>query len=253
MSMNNTEFDVDEKMNLAQKIIGYEFKDKNLLRAALTHPSAVENMPDEHSYERLEFLGDSVVGFIVARELFERFPEMNEGKLTRLKVSLVSGSSFSAISNELGLSECIFFGGSEVGTGSRGLQSALENVYESIVGALLLDGGLEAAYAFVDKTLGPHLQKDRAFVPESPKSLLQECTQRDLHETPSYRLVSQSGPAHNPTFESEVIVGSKSMGSGIGSSKKEAEANAALSALYKLGYVDESGHEIFDLNEHKKG
>ena len=109
--------------------------------AAITHPSAVEGLPVTASYERLEFLGDSILGAIVATDLFERFSSMDEGELTRLKISLVSGKTLSAVAESLGIGECIVFGESEKGTGSRGLPSALENVYESVVGALYLDGG----------------------------------------------------------------------------------------------------------------
>lgn len=242
--IHDSELRIEQKVDRAQEITGHVFKDRQLLVTALTHPSAVEGMPDTPSYERLEFLGDSVAGFIVARELYLKFPDLDEGMLTRLKVSLVSGASFSEIAGELGLGECIIFGNSETGTGSRGLASALENVYESIVGALLLDGGVTSAARFIKRTLGPHLVKDRALIPDNPKSVLQECTQRDHHETPSYRLVGQDGPAHDPTFTCEALVGDKPVGTGSGSSKKEAEAQAAMNALFNLGYVDENGRQV---------
>ena len=127
---------LSERLTRAQEISGHEFNNKVLLRAALTHPSAVEGQPVSASYERLEFLGDSILGAVVARSLFESYPEFDEGKLTRLKVSLVSGATLSEVSYELGIDDIIIFGASETGTGARGLHSALENVYESLVGAL---------------------------------------------------------------------------------------------------------------------
>ena len=136
---------LSERLARAQEILGHEFNNKVLLRAALTHPSAVEGQPVSASYERLEFLGDSILGAVVARSLFESYPEFDEGKLTRLKVSLVSGATLSEVSHELGIDDIIIFGASETGTGARGLHSALENVYESLVGALYLDAGWDVA------------------------------------------------------------------------------------------------------------
>ncbi len=228
---------LSDRLARAEQILGHEFSDKKLLRSALTHPSAVEGEPVWASYERLEFLGDSVLGMIVAAELYRAYPEFDEGKLTRLKVSLVSGATLSDVSAELGIDACIIFGASETGTGARGLHSALENVYESLVGALYLDGGWSAASDFVTRTLKPHLATERAEHPTNPKSYLQECVQGDGHEPPSYKMVSSEGPAHAPTFTCVALVDGIRQGRGVGSSKKEAEAAAALDALDRLGYT----------------
>ena len=225
------------KIDRIQNILGYRFHDLELLKSAITHPSAVEGKPVSAGYERLEFLGDSVVGFIVSEALYERFPDLDEGGLTRLKVSLISGESLSAAAAEHGFADIIIFGQSERGTGARGMHSALENVYEAVTGALFLDGGIEVAKRWVIDTLRPHLAPWRAEVPENPKSLLQEKTQADLRETPWYELVSTGGPAHKPTFVCDCIVGERRVGRGEGSSKKEAEAFAAAMALRTLGYV----------------
>ena len=119
-----------------EEIVGHHFDNKRLIEVALTHPSAAEGHAVADSYERLEFLGDSIVGAMVATDLYERFPQMNEGELTRLKISLVSGPMLSEVAGELGIGDLIVFGESEKGTGARGMRSALENVFESIVGAL---------------------------------------------------------------------------------------------------------------------
>lgn len=119
----------------AERIVDHVFADKNLIASALTHPSAVEGRPVSASYERLEFLGDSILGAMVATDLFERFPSMDEGQLTQLKISLVSGQMLSPVAEQLGLAPLILMGESERGTGARGMHSALENVYESIVGS----------------------------------------------------------------------------------------------------------------------
>ena len=153
-------------------------------------------------------------------------------------MSLVAGFTLSEVADELGIGSCIFFGASETGTGARGLHSALENVYESLVGALFLDGGWDVAEAFILRTLKPHLATERAERPENPKSYLQECVQRDGMASPSYKLVSTEGPAHAPTFTAVVLIDGVRRGRGSGSSKKEAEAAAALDALERLGYTE---------------
>lgn len=226
-----------KRIERAEEICGHAFQDRQLLRAALTHPSAVEGQPVSASYERLEFLGDSILGSVVALALFKSYPELDEGKLTRLKVSLVSGMTLSEVGDELGLGPLIIFGASETGTGARGLHSALENVYESLVGALYLDGGWEAAEAFISRTLRPHLAAERAEHPTNPKSFLQERAQADHLGTPAYKLVDTSGPAHEPIFTAVALIDGARQGRGVGSSKKEAEAAAGLDALERLGYT----------------
>lgn len=217
----------------AEEILQYTFHDKSLLLAALTHPSAVEGHSVSDSYERLEFLGDSILGSIVAYRAFHDYPDLNEGGLTRIKVSLVSGSSLAKVAGELGFADIIIFGSSERGTGKRGLHSALENVYESLVAALYLDGGLDSAVAFVDRTLICHMSIDMAKEPENPKSVLQEKLQED-GITPTYRLVETQGPPHDRTFVTQVFVGVDSIAKGVGRTKKESESKAAQSALEML-------------------
>ncbi len=226
-----------KKLARAQDILEYRFENPSILLSAITHPSATEGKPVKFSYERLEFLGDSILGAVVANEAFHAYPELDEGGLTRIKVALVSGSSLASVAEKLGFADVIVFGSSETGTGARGLHSALENVYEALVGALYLDGGWDVAEAFVTRTLKPHLAADRAEHPTNPKSYLQECVQGDHGDPPVYKLVDTSGPAHEPTFTAVVLVGGVRSGRGSGSSKKEAEAAAALDALERLGYT----------------
>jgi ribonuclease-3 len=230
---------LDRKVRAAEAILDHTFHDRRLVVSAITHPSAVEGHPISDCYERLEFLGDSILGAIVATDLFARFGDLDEGELTRMKISLVSGETLSGVAETLGVGGCIVFGESEKGTGARGLHSALENVYESLVGALYLDGGYDVTRAFVTRTLGPHVSRDVALRPVSPKSRLQEITQRDLHCAPVYKLEGEEGPAHDPTFTSVVILDGKRMGRGKGSSKKEAESAAASDAIERLGATTE--------------
>ena len=194
-------YSIAEKMNRAEAICDHTFSDRDLLRSAITHPSAVEGQPVSASYERLEFLGDSILGSIVALALFKAYPNFDEGKLTRLKVSLVSGATLSDVGLELGIDKCI------------------------------------VAEAFISRTLKPHLATERAEHPSNPKSFLQECVQGDRFDPPAYKLVDTSGPAHAPTFTAVALVDGIRRGRGTGSSKKEAEAAAALDALERMGYT----------------
>ncbi len=222
------------KLDKMQDILQYRFENENYLLSAITHPSAVEGRAVKYSYERLEFLGDSVLGAIVATEAFERFHELDEGGLTRIKVALVAGSTLSDIAADLGFADLIVFGSSEAGTGKRGLHSALENVYEAVCGALFLDGGVQAAHVFVERTLFPLMQPELALEPENPKSALQERLQED-GITPTYKLVETQGPPHDRTFVAQVFAGAQGLALGTGSTKKEAESQAAKSTLARLG------------------
>ena len=236
-----------KRVAAAEAICGHEFSDKTLLERALTHPSAVEGARTKLSYERLEFLGDSVLGAIVATDIYERYPAMNEGELSQLKIALVSGNMLSMIAKGLGVGPLIVMGESEKGTNARGMHSALENVYESIVGALYLDAGYEATHEFVQRTLGPHVSTDLAKKPISAKSRLQEVTQRDMRCGPEYKLIAEEGPAHTPTFTSVAMVEGRRIGRGQGHSKKSSESAAAADALVNLGYAKEGefDHEGF--------
>ncbi len=218
----------------AEAIIGHHFENKQLLLSAITHPSANEGRAVRYSYERLEFLGDSILGAIVASQAFNRYHDLDEGGLTRIKVALVSGSHLSEVAADLGLADVIMFGSSEQGTGKRGLQSALENVYEAIVAALYLDGGIAAAEEFVERTLIGRMSLDLAKEPENPKSALQEKLQED-GITPTYRLVETQGPPHDRTFVAQVFAGDQGLAQGVGRTKKEAESRAAKSTLARLG------------------
>ncbi|HQE69520.1 MAG TPA: ribonuclease III [Atopobiaceae bacterium] len=225
------------RLSRIEAICGHHFDDQELVSSAITHPSAVEGMGISASYERLEFLGDAVLGALVSSYLYEHFDEMDEGELTRLKISLVSGKMLSDVAEDLGIAPLIIMGDSERGTGARGMHSALENVYEALVGAIYLDAGVEASRAFVERTLIVRVTPELAKRPLSPKSLLQQCTQKEFKCAPVYQLIDQSGPAHNPVFTSEVSVCDKVEGSGSGATKKESEEHAAQDALARLGYI----------------
>lgn len=236
------------KLDRAQEILDWRFENTQYLLSAITHPSATEGRAVKFSYERLEFLGDSILGALVANEAFHRFPDLDEGGLTHIKVALVSGASLSEVAEKLGFADIIVFGSSETGTGRRGLHSALENVYEAVVAALYLDGGVEVAASFVERTLIPKMSLSLAREPENPKSALQEKLQEG-GITPTYKLVETQGPPHDRTFVAQVYAGDKGLARGVGRTKKEAESQAAkttlarLSEFFGIGLSDEQQAE----------
>lgn len=209
----------------------YEFADPNLLRLALTHPSFEEGTRGD--YQRLEFLGDAILGAVVAAELYDRHPDWDEGRLTKMKTSLVSRTALAAAGREIGMAEAILLGRSEQGATARGMTSALADSFEAVAGAHYLDGGLKAAARFVLDALGSRIQSaDDSEPPEHPKSVLQELLQ-SRGKAPIYRSVKESGPPHQRRFTVEVSDGEDILGSGTGASKKEAEMKAAEAALAK--------------------
>lgn len=218
-----------EKLEAAQTIVEHRFGDLTLLQRAITHPSAVTNTTRD-SFERLEFLGDSVISVLVAEELFRRFPEMPEGGLTRVRISLVAGPVLASVAQAAGLEDVLILGESELRSGMRGRVSALEDVYEALTAALFLDAGMEKAREWVMRTLGPLISEDVAATPANPKSVLQEMVQA-CGDSPVYRILGHEGPPHDRSFSAAVEVGGKVLGEGSGRSKREAEAAAAAAAL----------------------
>lgn len=225
--------DSAQRLVAAQQLIGRDFDDPSLLERALTHPSFIDEPGVFQDYERLEFLGDAVLGLIVVEEVYRRFPDIPEGVMTKIKIAVVSGTNLTSVAEELGLASLILMGQSEVGTKGRGLSSALENVFEAIVGALYLDGGLDASREFVLRTLGGRISPEAVELLEHPKSELQEFLQA-RGTVPEYCVIATQGPPHDRTFEVVVSVGKVEAGRGVGRSKKEAEANAAACALASL-------------------
>lgn len=227
----------EERLAAAERIVGHRFGDRCLLAAALRHPSAAENLSHADSYERLEFLGDAVLGAVVAVEAYRRYPKMSEGQLTELKIALVSGKMLADMSERLGVRELIEFGDAERGTGDRGVRKALEDVFEALVGATFIDGGIDAARRFVLEQLGPHMTPEQIKKSVNPKTRLQSITQsggRGSKVTPTYRLVGMTGPAHARVFTSVALVENDVIGRGEGSSKKESESAAAADAIARI-------------------
>ena len=211
--------------------LGYEFHDAALLSEALTHSTYAE----EHgcpSNQRLEFLGDAVLELCVSRRLFERERDIGEGVLTKWRALLVCENSLAACARELGLGECLRMSGSALTDGLRFKPSVLCDAMESVIAAVYLDGGLEAAAALVERILGAGMEHAPE-VPDDYKSRLQMLLQEDGGSAPEYRLVSASGPDHQKVFEFECAFGDI-VTRGVGASKKQAQQAAAREALALL-------------------
>ena len=220
-------------MEAIERKLNYTFRDKLLLANALTHSSyANENRGHScESNERLEFLGDSVLGFVVADALYRRESELPEGRMTRVRAQLVCEDSLRRVATELGLGSYIRLGRGEEHTGGRNRASILADAVEALIAAMFLDGGLEVARAFIERNILSALDKGDWLAFGDGKTELQELVQRKSGQTLSYELVSESGPDHNKTFRMRVLLNGEPIGSGEGRTKKEAEQSAARAAL----------------------
>ena len=215
------------------------FKDPSLLRLALTHRSYANEArsPVAESNERLEFLGDALIGLAVAREVYERYPDRPEGELTALRSALVRGETLARIADSVELGRHLIMGKGEEASGGRGRPSNLATAFEALVGALLLDSGYGVAAAFVIRAASDEmLAADRRRDHKSSKSLLQELVQRGSVAGPSYRVVEVSGEDHTRLFTVEVSVAGEVVGRGMGPRKALAEAEAANEALRAMGH-----------------
>jgi ribonuclease-3 len=215
--------------------IGYRFKNITLLQRALTHSSyANEYWRDSlMSNERLEFLGDSILGMVVAEYLYHQFPDRPEGELTRMRADMVCENSLAAIAVKIGLGEHLQLGHGEERFGGRNRASILADAVESVIAACYLDGGMDAAKAFVEKFILVNVPL-RKLNNADYKTALQELVQQKKNQMIAYRLVGESGPDHDKQFRVELTINGEIVGTGIGSSKKRAEQDAARVALEKL-------------------
>lgn len=213
-------------------VLDHQFSRPDLLREALTHPSARgRRSRDPRGYERLEFLGDRVLGLIVAEQLFSRFPKEAEGALTRRHTSLVRREALTQVAQAAGLGEHIILSPGEDAAGARANPSVLADVCEAVIAALYLDGGLGAAGKFVARWWRPQLEGMGAAPPRDPKTALQEWAQARGLPLPDYKTVKTEGPAHRRTFTVTVAVEGLAPATASGASKRAAEVAAAAVAL----------------------
>lgn len=221
-----------EKSKELELKIGYEFKEKELLKQALTHSSfsneqRINKLKD---YERLEFLGDAVLELLSSKFFFLSHPEMTEGEMTKLRSSMVCEPALAFCARDLNLGEYILLGKGEEATGGRERDSIISDVMEAVIGALYLDGGLEEADKFIHKFILSDLESKQLFY--DSKTILQEQLQKSgdkLH----YELIEESGPDHDKQFKVEVKIDTVVIGTGVGRTKKSAEQKAAYEALLR--------------------
>ena len=213
-------------------MLGYEFRDPDLLREALTHASGANHRLA--SNERLEFLGDAILGAVVCEMLFRRFPDYQEGDLTRIKSVVVSRKTCARISEELGLDAYLILG-KGMGGGDQTPSSVLADVFESLIGAIFVDGGMAAAARFIARHMDPEIESAvEGQNGLNHKSNLQQAAQRDFGETPTYLLLDEKGPDHSKCFKMAAQIGREQYAPAWGRNKKEAEQRAALNALSQL-------------------
>lgn len=214
--------------------IDYKFKNSALLTEALTHSSYANERGNVISNERMEFLGDAVLSIVSAEYLYTKFPKMPEGKLSKLRSSLVCTQSLSGFARELCIGDYLRLGKGEKASGGADRDSILENAFEAIIAAIYLDGGMENAKNFVLRFLAREVD-GHSISFKDYKTTLQEVIQQNPDETLNYVLVGEHGPDHDKRFDVEVHLNSNVIGRGTGRSKKQAEQEAAREALSLLG------------------
>lgn len=229
---------IRDEFDELQSRIDYRFRDRGLLEHALTHRSraAEDATGGVADNESLEFLGDAVLGLVVAHALHERFPGYNEGQKSKIKAQVVSTQSLAQHAEQLGLGEHLILGRGEEKTGGRFKQALLADAYEALIAAIYLDGGLEEAARFLHRELQEALDRGATqnFVSRDYKSALQERLQALGRPLPEYRVSGEAGPDHRKVFSVEVVVGGEVLGAASGNAKKEAEQEAARLALARL-------------------
>ena len=225
-------------MQELEKKLNYTFRNPALLSEALSHSSYANEHRSSHlnSNERLEFLGDSVLGFVTAEFLFTQHPDLPEGDLTRIRAALVCEQSLYEVAKKLGLGRYLKLGRGEEAGGGRERTSILADATEAVFAAVYLDGGIQEASALIHRVL---LDVEREEIVEERrrdfKTALQELVQRQADQVLSYRMIGEQGPDHAKIFQAEVLLNGEPLGSGFGRSKKEAEQSAAKAALKTLG------------------
>jgi ribonuclease-3 len=220
-----------------ERLLGHDFGDDTLLASALTHKSFVNEHAElaRSDNERLEFLGDAVLGLVIGHLLMDRFPRLREGELSMMRAQIVSEAGLNVIARQLDLGRWLFLGRGEEQTGGRDKPSLLADAVEAIVAAAYLDGGLEAARCVAMRLFAEQIESVEISASVDFKTRLQERAQAIYKEPPSYIVVAESGPDHDKTFQVAVSVQGQELARAAGKSKKEAEQRAAAEALAGLG------------------
>ena len=227
----------DEKIEI---VIDYHFKDQSILKNALTHSSFINDKSKLKNNERLEFLGDAVLELVVSHYLYENCNNRAEGEMTKLRAKIVCTDSLAMAASDFQLGNYIYMGKGEENTGGRTRKSILANTFEAIIGAIFIDGGLEEARKFILCKLKNNIDDSvKGKLVFDYKTKLQEHIQQNAANDIDYVVISEEGPEHDKIFNIELFLNGKVIGSGAGSSKKEAEQHAAYNGLIFLGEVNE--------------
>jgi ribonuclease-3 len=224
----------EQDISKFEQLIGYTFKNKDLIIQAFTHSSFVneQKINKKPDYERLEFLGDAVLEMISSAFLFKKYPDKKEGEMSKIRASLVCEPALAFDSEQLELKNYIQLGKGEEATGGRNKDSIISDVMEAVIGALFLDGGIDEAKKFIDNYVLTNADSMQMF--SDSKSILQELVQGESLGEIRYEICGESGPEHDKIFEVRVFVGDRNLGEGTGKTKKAAEQNAAYQAVLVL-------------------
>ena len=225
---------IQESMESFEQLIHYQFKNRKILKQALTHSSYSNERRFEklENNERLEFLGDAVLELVSSEFIFNAHREMQEGDLTRLRASMVCEPTLALCAREMNLGDYLFLGKGEAATGGRERDSILSDALEAVIGAIFLDGGFTNAKEFIHAYILNDIEHKKLFF--DSKTILQEIIQSESKEPLSYELISEEGPDHNKKFTVSAMFGNEQLSIGVGRTKKAAEQNAAYKAILKL-------------------
>ncbi len=238
LSMNQIEHLIKNTSDIETKL-GYRFKDHSLLVLAFVHRSFInENKTIAHHNERLEFLGDSVLGMLISDYLYHSLPKTSEGQLSYLRSRLVEAGSCVNYVQDLGVASYVLLGKGERMNDGRGRESILADLFEAIIGAIYLDGGIEAAKNFLFQNFTSRFEEILKTPLRNWKAILQDYCQKKFQQTPVYHVLQESGPDHSKVFKISVLVNQRELGKGLGPSKKEAQQSAAEDAIIRFNLPD---------------
>ena len=226
---------MSESLKQLQATIGYEFKNPDLLREAMTHKSDSAEWNVKYDNQRLEFFGDAIVEMVLTRYLFFRYPALQEGDLTKIRSAVVNQDSLARFARSIGLGSYMQFGQGEIDSHGSERESTISDAFEALAAAIYLDGGYDEAEKFILSVFTKEIPDPRDMLATlNPKGLLQEYAQAECGKTPTYQILQVSGPQHEPCFEVAVFLDGKQLGTGKAQNRKNAEQAAALAALQHL-------------------
>ena len=226
---------MSESLKQLQERIGYEFKNPELLREAMTHKSYAAEWNVKYDNQRLEFFGDAIVELVLTRHLYFRYPALQEGDLTKIRSALVNQDSLAKFARSIGLGKYIQFGRGEIDSHGGDRDSTVSDAFEALSAAIYLDGGYEAVEKFILDIFTREIPDPLNMLTTlNPKGLLQEYAQAEFGKTPTYRILQISGPQHEPCFEVAVLLDGEQLGTGKAQNRKTAEQAAALEAMKVL-------------------